>query len=61
MEVVNTNGKIRVSLSCEFGIDMSFEEVHDLVTILESKIYLRLKELYPKLANVIIHAEPSSD
>jgi divalent metal cation (Fe/Co/Zn/Cd) transporter len=40
---------------------MSFEEVHDLVTILESKIYLRLKELYPKLANVIIHAEPSSD
>jgi cation diffusion facilitator family transporter len=59
IEVVNTSGKIRVSLSCEFDFDMSFEEVHDLVTILESKIYLRLKEIYPKLANVIIHAEPS--
>lgn len=61
IEVVNTNGKIRVSLNCEFGIDLSFDEVHDLVTILESKIYLKLKELYPKLANVIIHAEPSAN
>jgi cation diffusion facilitator family transporter len=61
IEVVNTNGKIRVSLNCKFGFDLSFEEVHDLVTVLESKIYLLLKELYPKLSNVIIHAEPSND
>ena len=56
--VVSTNGKIRVSLSCHFDTSLSFDEVHDLVTFLESKIYLNLKEKYPRISNVMIHAEP---
>ncbi len=60
IHVISTNGKIRVSLTCVFNYIHSFDEVHDIVTVLESKIYLNLKENYPKLANVIIHAEPST-
>jgi divalent metal cation (Fe/Co/Zn/Cd) transporter len=60
IKVVNSSGKIRISLSCSFKKDYSFDEVHDVVTILESKIYLHIKELYPNLSNVIIHAEPSN-
>ena len=60
IHVISTNGKIRVSLTCVFNFIHSFDEVHDIVTVLESKIYLNLKENYPKLANVIIHAEPST-
>ncbi|MFZ1322916.1 MAG: cation diffusion facilitator family transporter [Ignavibacteria bacterium] len=59
IQVVSTNGKIRVSLNCVFDYINSFDEVHDIVTQLESKIYLSLKENYPKLSNVIIHSEPS--
>lgn len=59
LQVISTNGKIRVSMTCEFDYMNSFDEVHDIVTMLESKIYLNLKEIYPKLSNVIIHAEPS--
>ena len=58
IKVVSTNGKIRVSLSCHFDMSLSFDEVHDLVTFLESKIYLNLKEKYPRISNVMIHAEP---
>ena len=58
LQVVSTNGKIRISMNCVFNDIHSFDEVHDIVTVLESKIYLNLKEQYPKLANVIIHAEP---
>lgn len=58
IKVINSNEKLRVSLNCEFDNTFTFEEVHDKVTILESKIYLRIKELYPNLSNVIIHAEP---
>ena len=58
IKVLTTSGKIRVSLNCEFDLNLSFEQVHDHVTLLESKIYLSLKELYPNLSNVIIHAEP---
>jgi len=60
IHVISTNGKIRVSLTCVFNYIHSFDEVHDIVTVLESKIYLNLKENHPKLANVIIHAEPST-
>ena len=60
IKVVNTNGKLRVSMNCEFDYSLSFDEVHDHVTLLESKIYLFLKEIYPNLANVIIHAEPKN-
>ncbi|MBL8008682.1 MAG: hypothetical protein JNJ56_14265, partial [Ignavibacteria bacterium] len=56
---VSTNGKLRLSLICKFNHIYSLDEVHDMVTVLESKIYLDLKEKYPKLTNVIIHAEPS--
>ncbi len=59
IQVVSSNGKIRISMNCVFNFIHSFDEVHDIVTVLESKIYLNLKENYPKLANVIIHAEPS--
>ena len=58
--VIITNGKIRVSLNCTFDYHFSLDEVHDIVTLLESKILAELKERYPKLSNVIIHAEPSS-
>lgn len=60
IKVINSNDKLRVSLSCEFNKNYTFEEVHDKVTILESKIYLHIKELYPNLSNVIIHAEPTN-
>jgi divalent metal cation (Fe/Co/Zn/Cd) transporter len=58
IQVINSNDKLRVSMKCEFDKNMTFEEVHDKVTILESKIYLHLKELYQNLSNVIIHSEP---
>ncbi|MDQ3194366.1 MAG: cation-efflux pump [Bacteroidota bacterium] len=59
IQVVSTNGKMRISMNCVFNYIYSLDEVHDMVTTLESKIYLNLKENYPKLVNVIIHAEPS--
>ena len=59
IQVISTNGKMRVSLTCIFNYIHSLDEVHDMVTVLESRIYLELKDRYPKLANVIIHAEPS--
>jgi divalent metal cation (Fe/Co/Zn/Cd) transporter len=58
IKVISSNDKLRVSLSCEFVNGLTFEEVHDKVTILESKIYLHIKAMYPNLSNVIIHAEP---
>lgn len=60
IQVISTNGRIRISMNCEFNYIHSLDEVHDIVTMLESKIYLTLKENYPRLANVIIHAEPSN-
>jgi len=60
IKIISSNDKLRVSLSCEFKSGMTFEEVHDKVTIMESKIYLHIKGLYPNLANVIIHAEPTN-
>lgn len=60
IQVISMNGKMRISLNCVFDYIYSLDEVHDVVTTLESKIYLNLKENYPKLVNVIIHAEPSS-
>lgn len=59
IKVMNSAGKLRVSLSCTFKNKYSFEEVHDIVTILESRLFLHIKEIYPNLSNVIIHAEPS--
>ncbi|MCX6160705.1 MAG: cation diffusion facilitator family transporter [Ignavibacteriae bacterium] len=59
IRVIKTGGNVRVSLNCAFGTDYSFEEVHETVTILESRIYITLKELFPNMANIIIHAEPS--
>jgi cation diffusion facilitator family transporter len=58
IKVISSNEKLRVSMNCEFEEGLTFEEVHEKVTILESKIYLNIKELYPNLSNVIIHAEP---
>jgi len=60
IKVIRSHGKIRVSMNCVFGSENTFDEVHDLVTILESKIYLSLKERYSNLSNVMIHAEPNN-
>lgn len=60
IKVVKSNDKLRVSLNCEFDKNITFEEVHDKVTILESKLYVYIKDLYPNLSNVIIHAEPTN-
>ena len=60
IKVMNSAGKLRISLSCSFKNIYSFEEVHDVVTILESRIFLHIKDLFPNLSNVIIHAEPSN-
>lgn len=59
LKVISANGKIRISLICYFEKDRAMEEVHDIVTLLENKIYIHLKEKYPDLTYVIIHAEPS--
>ncbi|KAA0211927.1 cation-efflux pump [Ignavibacteria bacterium CHB1] len=59
-KIVSAGGKIRVSLNCTFINDLSFEQVHELVTMLESRIYLDVKAVYPHLSNVIIHSEPQS-
>ncbi|MFA7362181.1 MAG: cation diffusion facilitator family transporter [Candidatus Kapaibacterium sp.] len=61
IKIMNSAGKIRISLSCSFKSKYSFEEVHEVVTILESRIFLHVKDLYPNLSNVIIHAEPSKN
>lgn len=58
IKVVSANGKIRVSLSCTFLDTLTFEEVHDIVTLVESRIFIDVKQYFPKLSNVIIHAEP---
>lgn len=57
-KIIDTGGKIRISLTCGFQSKLKFDEVHDKVTLLESKIYAELKDIYPNLVNVIIHAEP---
>jgi|WetSurMetagenome_2_1015567.scaffolds.fasta_scaffold09131_2 cation diffusion facilitator family transporter len=58
IKVIETNNKIRILLTCEFDLKLSFDEVHDRVTTLENRIYSDLKIVYPNLASVIIHAEP---
>lgn len=60
IKVIRTSGKIRVSLNCKFNTELTFDEVHDLVTLLESRIYLNLKDRFPGISNVIIHAEPGT-
>ena len=57
-KIVETSGRIRILLTCIFENNMKFDDVHDKVTTLESKIFSDIKELYPNLSNVIIHAEP---
>ncbi len=58
IRIISSEGKIRVSLNCEFHEGKTLEEVHELVTIYESKLFLKLKKINPKISNVIIHAEP---
>ena len=58
IKVISANGKIRVSMNCSFDDTKTFEEVHDIVTLLESRVFIDVKEYYPRLTNVIIHAEP---
>lgn len=60
IKVISAKGKIRVSMNCTFDSNMTFEEVHDLVTLLESRIFIDVKLYYPRLSNVIIHAEPKN-
>jgi len=58
IRIISSEGKIRVSLNCEFHKGKTLEEVHELVTIYESRLFLKLKKINPKITNVIIHAEP---
>lgn len=58
IRIILSEGKIRVSLNCEFQEGKTLEEVHELVTIYESRLFLKLKKINPKISNVIIHAEP---
>ncbi len=58
IRIISSEGKIRVSLNCEFHEGKTLEEVHELVTIYESRLFLKLKKINPKITNVIIHAEP---
>lgn len=59
IQVFRIQSGLRLSCNCEFGHDIPFDKVHNYVTELESKIYIKLKEYYPELINVIIHAEPT--
>jgi cation diffusion facilitator family transporter len=58
IQVFRIHSGLRLSCNCEFETNIPFDTVHNYVTELESKLYIKLKELYPELINVIIHAEP---
>ena len=58
IKVIKTDEKLRISLNCEFDSNYQLDKVHEIVTILESKLYLKIKEKFNNLTNVIIHAEP---
>ncbi|MBN1633736.1 MAG: cation diffusion facilitator family transporter [Ignavibacteria bacterium] len=58
IKVFRLRSGLRLSCDCEFEHSIPFDRVHNFVTELESKIYIKLKELYPELINIIIHAEP---
>jgi cation diffusion facilitator family transporter len=58
IQVFRVQSGLRLTCNCEFEHKIPFDRVHSYVTELESKIYIILKELYPELINVIIHAEP---
>lgn len=59
IHVFRVQSGLRLSCNCEFEHNIPFDKVHNFVTELESKIYIKLKEYYPELINVIIHAEPT--
>jgi cation diffusion facilitator family transporter len=58
IKILNSNGKLRISMNCAFDTDKSFEEIHEIVTVLESKIFIELKKKHPNITNVMIHSEP---
>jgi cation diffusion facilitator family transporter len=58
VKIMETKGKIRISLNCTVQKKMNFDEVHDLITYLENKIYMDVNNYRPNISNVIIHAEP---
>jgi cation diffusion facilitator family transporter len=58
IKIYKNDKGVRVSMNCEFDKSTPLDIVHDEVTMLESKIYLSLKEKYKNLNNVIIHSEP---
>lgn len=58
IKVFRIQNGIRLNCNCEFEHSLPFSEVHNHVTELESKIYIKLKEFYPELINVNIHSEP---
>jgi len=59
IKVFRTVYGIRIICDCEFDNSIPFNKVHNYVTELESKIFLKIKEYYPELINVNIHSEPS--
>lgn len=48
------DGRIKVVMTCFFEIELSFDEVHHLVTSIENRTYQELQQVF----KVVIHAEP---
>lgn len=48
------DGKIKVVMTCFFKNELSFDEVHHLVTSIENRTYQELQQVF----KVVIHAEP---
>ena len=48
-------GKVKVVMNCLFDSELSFDEVHHLVTTIENRIYQDLRDIF----KVVIHAEPA--
>jgi cation diffusion facilitator family transporter len=54
--IIETNGKLRVSITCIFPENFEFSKVHRLVHSIESDIYLLTNDI----TYVMIHAEPQT-
>jgi len=55
INIIKSNGKLRISMTCVFPENMGFSQVHRLAHKLESDIY----KLSEDINSVMIHAEPT--
>jgi cation diffusion facilitator family transporter len=56
INIIETDGKLRVSITCVFPVTFEFSTVHRLVHSIESDIYL----ISNNISYVLIHAEPQT-